>query len=120
MRKLFVRPLHHPAARDVTVEGILHALSDPVRLQIFAGIQAASCPQICSQFLVVAKKELPKSTLSQHFKILREAGLIRSERKGVEMHNTTRCDELEERFGPMIEAILSAYLSKPKRTKKRA
>ena len=115
-----MRPLHHPAARDVTVEGILYALSDPVRLQIFAEIQAASCPQICSQFLVVAKKELPKSTLSQHFKILREAGLIRSERKGVEMHNITRCDELTERFGPMIRAILDAHLSTTKRTKKRA
>jgi DNA-binding transcriptional ArsR family regulator len=107
-----VRPLHHPAANDISVEGILYALADPVRLQIFAEIQGADCPQICSNFLVVDKKELPKSTLSQHFKILREAGLIRSERKGVEMHNTTRCDELKERFGPMIRAILGAYLQK--------
>ena len=115
-----MRPLHHPAARDITVEGILYALADPVRLQIFAEIQSASCPQICSQFLVVAKKELPKSTLSQHFKILREAGLIRSERKGVEMHNTTRCEELQDRFGPMIRGILEAYLPKKKPAKKRA
>ncbi|WP_334270664.1 ArsR/SmtB family transcription factor, partial [Edaphobacter sp. HDX4] len=33
---------------------------------------------------------MPKSTLSQHFKVLRESGLIRAERKGVEMHNTSR------------------------------
>jgi DNA-binding transcriptional ArsR family regulator len=116
----FVRPIHHPAARDITVEGILYALADPIRLQIFAEIQSANCPQICSQFLVVAKKELPKSTLSQHFKVLREAGLIRSESKGVEMHNTTRCDELKERFGPMIRSILDAYFAKTRRTKKRA
>jgi DNA-binding transcriptional ArsR family regulator len=117
--KIFVRPLHHPAARDVTVEGILYALADPVRLQIFLELQKADCPQICSDFLVVHKKELPKSTLSQHFKILREAGLIRSERKGVEMHNTTRCAELKDRFGPMIQAIVRAYLQKDKSSRKR-
>jgi DNA-binding transcriptional ArsR family regulator len=50
-----------------------------------------------------------KATLSQHFKILREAGLIRSERKGVEMHNTTRCAELKERFGDMLATILTTY-----------
>jgi DNA-binding transcriptional ArsR family regulator len=114
-----MRPLHHPASNDVTVEGILYALADPVRLEIFAELQGADCPQICSDFRVVAKKELPKSTLSQHFKILREAGLIRSERKGVEMHSTTRCDELKERFGPMIRAIVDAYLKKNRRPRKR-
>jgi DNA-binding transcriptional ArsR family regulator len=114
-----VRPLHHPAAGDITVEGILYALADPVRLQIFAQLQEADCAQICSDFLVVHKKELPKSTLSQHFKILREAGLIRSERKGVEMHNTTRCAELKDRFGPMIRAILCAYLHKDRHSRKR-
>jgi len=57
---------------------------------------------------------LPKSTLSQHFRILREAGLIRSERKGVELINTTRCEELKERFGPMILAIVEAYAKQHK------
>lgn len=109
MRKSGVRPLQHPAACDLTVEGILYALSDPVRLQIFARLQGAECAQICSDFLVVNRKELPKSTLSQHFKILREAGLIRSERKGVEMHNVTRCADLQKRFGPMIREIIAAY-----------
>jgi DNA-binding transcriptional ArsR family regulator len=52
---------------------------------------------------------LPKATLCQHFKLLREAGLIRSERKGVEMHNTTRCAELKERFGDMLATILTTY-----------
>ena len=56
------------------------------------------CPQSCSNFLTVSDKAIPKSTLSQHFKILREAGLIRSERHGVEMHNISRCTELEQRF----------------------
>jgi len=104
-----MRPLYHPAITEITVEGILYALSDPVRVQIFAEIQQASCPQICSNFLKCQSREIPKSTLSQHFKILREAGLIRSERKGVEMLNTTRCDELKGRFGKLVSSILEAY-----------
>jgi DNA-binding transcriptional ArsR family regulator len=91
------------------VEGILYALSDPVRAQIFAEMAISECPHTCSNFRKLHDRTLPKSTLSQHFKILREAGLIRSERKGVEMHNTTRCAELKGKFGDMLAAILASY-----------
>ena len=80
-----MRPLFHPSIEDVTVEAILHALSDPVRVAIFADIAGSNCSQTCSDFLHVSEKAIPKSTLSQHFKALREAGLIRGERHGVEM-----------------------------------
>ena len=112
-----MRPLHHPAANEITVEGLLYALSDPVRVQIFAGIVQAECAQTCSAFAQMKERTLPKSTLSMHFKVLREAGLIRSERKGVEMHSTSRCKELKDRFGPLIESILKAYAiqSEPKK-----
>ena len=73
-------------------------MSDPVRVAIYAEIVAQECSQNCSTFLTVSDKAIPKSTLSQHFRVLREAGLIRGERRGVEMHNTSRCAELEERF----------------------
>jgi hypothetical protein len=41
--------------------------------------------------------------------VLREAGLIRSERKGVEMQNTSRCSEIETRFPGLIPSIVSAH-----------
>lgn len=104
-----MRPIIHPSVEDITVEGILHALSDPVRVQILAGIVKAECPKSCTNFKIVENRELPKSTLSQHFKVLREAGLIRSERKGVELHNSTRYAEICERFGPLLTAIFDAY-----------
>jgi DNA-binding transcriptional ArsR family regulator len=94
---------------DVTVEAILHALSDPARVAIFADIAAASCPQNCSTFLKISEKSIPKSTLSLHFKTLREAGLIRSERQGVEMRNTSRCAELQKRFPGLILSIVNAH-----------
>lgn len=104
-----MRPLLHPSVEDVTVEGILHALSDPVRAAIYAQLVLSHCSQNCSNFLEVSDRTIPKSTLSQHFKILRDAGLIRSERKGVEMQNTGRYDEIESRFPGLINSILKAY-----------
>jgi DNA-binding transcriptional ArsR family regulator len=105
-----MRPLIHPALDDITVEGIMHALSDPVRVAIYADIVNSGCSQNCSAFLNVRDKDVPKSTLSQHFKTLREAGLIRSERQGVEMHNTSRCKEIETRFPGLIPAIVGAHV----------
>ncbi len=91
------------------MEGILHALSDPVRVAMYSDIVAQERARNCSNFLTVSNKPIPKSTLSQHFKILREAGLIRSERHGVEMHNVSRCSELENRFPGLIRAIVAAH-----------
>jgi DNA-binding transcriptional ArsR family regulator len=104
-----MRPLFHPPIEDVTVEGILHALSDPVRVAIFADIATANCTFNCSNFLNVSDRPIPKSTLSHHFKALREAGLIRAERRGVEMQNTSRCLEIETRFPGLIAAVLKAH-----------
>src|SRR5277367_4286756 len=104
-----MRPLFHPSIEDVTVEAILHALSDPVRVAIFVDIAASDCSQNCSNFVNFSERPIPKSTLSQHFKALREAGLIRGERRGVEMQNTSRCTEIEKRFPGLLTAIVNAY-----------
>ncbi|TPG08194.1 ArsR family transcriptional regulator [Rhodanobacter glycinis] len=104
-----MRPLVHPSIEDITVEGILHALSDPVRVAIYAELASSTCTNICSNFLQVSDRSIPKSTLSQHFRALREAGLVRSERHGVEMHNTSRCMEIEQRFPGLLAAILNAH-----------
>lgn len=105
-----MRSLFHPAMDDVRLEAILHALSDPVRVSIFAEISCKGSVQTCSAFASVGDRVIPKSSLSQHFKVLREAGLIHSERHGVEMCNATRFAEVEERFPGLLPAILEAYM----------
>src|SRR4051812_5685703 len=111
-----MKPLFHPSIADITVEGILHALSDPVRAAIFAEIASSGCAHSCSNFLKVRQRAIPKSTLSQHFKALREAGLIRAERHGVEMHNTSRCVEISQRFPGLLQAILDAHRAQQRGT----
>ena len=110
-----MRPLVHPAIEDGTFEAILHALADPVRVAIYARIIGSQFPQSCSSLMTVTAVAVPKSTLSQHFKVLREAGLIRSERRGVEMQNASRCAEVESRFPGLIPAVISAYDAQQKR-----
>ena len=72
-------------------------------------IVGRGCSHNCSNFLNVSDRAIPKSTLSQHFKALREAGLIRGERRGVEMHNSSRCAEIDKRFPGLIGAIVAAH-----------
>jgi DNA-binding transcriptional ArsR family regulator len=94
------RAFNHPAASDISLDTVLYALSDPMRRQIVGKLMASdsmSCVQACAT--------LPPSTISFHHKILREAGLIRSEKKGVEVINTLRRQDIEERFPGLLDAI---------------
>jgi DNA-binding transcriptional ArsR family regulator len=104
-----MRPLIHPSIEDISVEGILHALADPVRVAIYAQLAGSDDARPCSNFLQMSERAIPKSTLSQHFRALREAGLVHSERCGVQMHNTSRCAEIEQRFPGLIGAIMHAH-----------
>ncbi len=100
---------------------ILHALADPVRFAIVRELvnhgEKMNCSETVAKALGQGKSEkgdkkkrlMPKSTTSLHFRILREAGLVRSERVGVECDNSLRTSELEKRFPGLVRAILKAY-----------
>jgi DNA-binding transcriptional ArsR family regulator len=99
------RPFIRPAADTLKLESVLYALADPVRLEIVRRLVAGDCPLNCS---TAAPSHLPKSTQSHHFQILREAGLIQSERRGTEVVNTLRLDEIDKKFPGVVSAILAA------------
>jgi DNA-binding transcriptional ArsR family regulator len=95
----------HPAAEDITLAGVLGALSDPMRLKILKkllergdGSLSCSAAAPCT--------EMAKSTLSHHFRVLREAGLIRTTKQGVENLNSVRSDELNRCFPGLLKAIM--------------
>jgi DNA-binding transcriptional ArsR family regulator len=95
----------HPAKEDITLAGVLGALSDPMRLTILRKLlnKRYGCLS-CTDAAPCA--EMAKSTLSHHFRILRDAGLIRTTKKGVENLNSVRWDELNERFPGLLTVIL--------------
>ena len=104
-----MKPLVHPAIEDVPLEAVLHALTDPVRVGLFVEINNQEGSSSCVKLVSVLDKPIPKSTLSQHMRILREAGLIRGERHGVEMRNTSRYAEVDARYPGLLLAIVTAH-----------
>ncbi len=101
-----MRPLVHPRAEEINLQGLLHALADPVRLGLFRTLcRDQAAPVSCIR---CAPCDMPKSSISRHFQILREAGLVRSERRGATLVNVARDSEIEARFPGLLTAILSA------------
>jgi DNA-binding transcriptional ArsR family regulator len=73
-----------------------------VRLTVFRRIACAdalSCRGVCDK--------LAPSTLSHHLRILREAGLIRSERQGKELVNQVRREDIEARFPGLLSLVMN-------------
>lgn len=104
-----MRPLVHPEIETVQPEMILHALSDPDRAAILVNIMEEGGIKACSTVSALGDRVIPKSSLSNHFRILREAGLIRSERQGKQMRNHLRLAEVNARFPGLLAAIMNAY-----------
>ena len=117
---ILMKPLLHPAIEDVPVAAILHALADPVRVALYAEIAAHGCERNCTTLAGELGAPIPKSTLSQHLRLLREAGLIKGERHGVEMRNVSRCAEIEARYPGLLPSIARAHEIQNEAEKKRA
>jgi DNA-binding transcriptional ArsR family regulator len=97
------RALVHPAPKDFTMDGVLNALSDPVRRKIVlklmkCGSGGMNCSKTCDG--------MSPSTISFHYKVLRESGLILSKKLGVEVINSLRLEEMNKRFPGLLELIL--------------
>jgi DNA-binding transcriptional ArsR family regulator len=103
------RLLTHPHISDVTVASILHALSDPVRIRIVGELLKTRDGMNCTEMTVKLAQPMAKSTCSQHYRVLREAGLISSERKGVDLSSRVRDADLETRFPGLLASILESY-----------
>ncbi len=93
----------HPEAGRIELAAVLHALSDPVRLRIVAGL-AAGTEMPCGAF------QLPvtKSTCTHHFRVLREAGVIRQRVQGTTRLNSLRREDLDGRFPGLLDTVLCA------------
>ena len=92
----------NPKLKSIPLSALFYALSDPLRLGIIRCLiekEEISCGEFtCS---------VSKSTLSHHFKVLREAGLIQKREQGTRQFNSLRREEIEERFPGLLAAILN-------------
>jgi DNA-binding transcriptional ArsR family regulator len=94
----------HPDLKDVGLSVALHALADPVRLAMIARLadgESLNCTATCPQ------QAIPKSTLSNHFKVLRSAGLVETRAEGREMISHLRKEAFEARFPGLLATVLA-------------
>lgn len=107
-----MKPYTHPALGDVSLPAVMQALSDPCRIEILRSLMDAG-ELACGDIAL----DISKATVSHHFAVLREAGLILTRTEGTRCLNTVREDEVEKRFPGLLGLVLK---EKPKKPTKRA
>lgn len=96
--------LHHPEREELELPGVLHALSDPQRLEIVRRLSGSDEPCACGSI----KLGVSKSTMTHHFRVLRESGVIRQKREGTSKLTELRREDLDAQFPGLIDAVLSS------------
>ncbi|MEU8084142.1 metalloregulator ArsR/SmtB family transcription factor [Micromonospora sp. NPDC049101] len=94
-----------PAIETVTIDVVLSALADPVRLTLVRALAAAGDWTCGSDILKGTGVTIGKSTLSHHIKVLRDAGLIRTRVDGIRRLVTLRYDDVEQRFPGLLSML---------------
>jgi DNA-binding transcriptional ArsR family regulator len=95
--------LLHPDPDELQMATVLHALSDPQRLTIVRILAESPAPRRCGSFDL----DITKSTLTHHFRVLREAGLIDQREEGTARLNSLRRADLDRRFPGLLDAVLA-------------
>ncbi|NLU71997.1 helix-turn-helix transcriptional regulator [Streptomyces sp. HNM0575] len=93
----------HPAVEEMDLRTVLDALSDHMRYEVISRLawEPEGTERHCTSFGL----PVSKSTRSHHFRILREAGLIRQVDRGNSRMAQLRSKDLEDRFPGLIELI---------------
>jgi DNA-binding transcriptional ArsR family regulator len=93
--------LHHPDVEEIELVEVLAALGHPVRLDIARAL-ASGEEKFCGEIL----PDVPKSSMTHHWRALRESGVIRQRRVGRKLYLTLRRGELESRFPGLLDIVL--------------
>jgi DNA-binding transcriptional ArsR family regulator len=92
-----------PTPDQLQIADVLHALSDPQRLSIVRCLAEDPTPRRCGSFDL----DITKSTLTHHFRVLREAGVIDQREAGTARLNSLRREDLDGRFPGLLDAVLA-------------
>jgi DNA-binding transcriptional ArsR family regulator len=95
--------LYHPSRDEIDLAAVLHALSDPQRLQIVRLLAAQETPVPCGSL----ELGVAKSTATHHFRVLREAGVVQQFRTGTSKMTVLRSADLEARFPGLLAIVLA-------------
>ncbi|WP_406085571.1 ArsR/SmtB family transcription factor [Streptomyces virginiae] len=93
----------HPSLEEMSLQVVLNALSDPLRYAVVRELlgEPAGTARTCASFNL----PVSKSTTTHHFRILREAGLVRQVDRGNSRAATLRRVDLDLRFPGLLDLI---------------
>jgi DNA-binding transcriptional ArsR family regulator len=103
-------PAHHPSRDAIRIEDVLSALGSPLRIGVVRDL-AAGGEHRCSDLV----QGVAKSTLTHHWRVLRESGVTRERRDGRELLLELRREDLDARFPGLLDAILAGTAGDPPR-----
>ncbi|WP_328583233.1 ArsR/SmtB family transcription factor [Streptomyces sp. NBC_00370] len=97
--------LPEPSVAELRLETVLGALSDPLRIGIVRKLllERSEFDHTCGWFGL----DRPKSSLTHHFRALRDAGLIRQRQYGLERRSHVRTDDLDARFPGLLDLVVA-------------
>jgi DNA-binding transcriptional ArsR family regulator len=98
-----MRTLTHPTRDQLRLDAVLDALASPVRLRIVRRL-AHGADLTCGTVL----PDVPPSSASHHWRVLREGGVLLARRDGRIIRHTLRRDDLDTRFPGLLDAVLAA------------
>lgn len=95
--------LPQPAVAEMDLPTVLDAMSDPIRLAILHRylVDAAGGVRSCGWVGL----DRPKSTLTHHFRVLREAGLLEQHQEGLVRSSRVRVEDVQQRFPGLLDLV---------------
>ena len=103
-----MQDIFHPDIKDISLTNVFSALSDPMRLRIVVQLGSMDEEYTCAE---LQPDGITKSTISHHFKVLRESGIIRTRLEGTRRFVSLRKQDLETRFPGLLTMIFALQSS---------
>nr|WP_294915683.1 helix-turn-helix domain-containing protein [uncultured Neokomagataea sp.] len=94
--------LDNPDLSSIDLLTVLRALADPIRLEIVRQLHERG-EATCAELL----RNRPKSSMSHHFHVLRESGILQTRVEGLHYYNSLRRKELDQSFPGLMASILA-------------
>ncbi|MCT4706753.1 helix-turn-helix domain-containing protein [Enterobacteriaceae bacterium H11S18] len=92
---------NHPEREQIRLENVLFALGNPLRLDIIRTL-AEQGELACGNL----RKDIAKSTMTHHWRVLRDSGVIWQRPQGRENLISLRREDLDAKFPGLLETLL--------------